>query len=424
MSHLATAVGYALLTLAMVGVVYTVASGMAVSWFFSRPASTPTEFPDVTILKPLHGDEPGLRACLEGFCTQAYPGAVQVVFGVRDAQDAAIPVVRALAADHPDLALDLVIDPRLYGTNHKISNLINMQGLIRHPVVVLADSDIAVEPDYLRRLVGALSKPGVGFVSCVSIGRPTGNGWSRFSAMAMDYHFLPSVALGLRLGIAKPCFGPTIALLRSTLEEIGGFHPFADLLADDFEIGRAIRTLGHGFSIPPLAIGHGCPERSLDGLFGHELRWSRTIRVIDPLSYAASAVCHPLPGALAAAVLLQGEWAGWLAVALTLASRVFVASRVDGVLGGRRSAWSLLPARDLMSAAIWASAFFVKTVDWRGRRFEVGRTGVLTMPVARTPSLGVALGALTPAIVPAALAGARAAPPSSPAFRSGAPPGF
>ena len=250
------------------------------------------------------------------------------MFGVRDATDTAIPVVRALRLDHPDLDIDLVVDARLYGANLKVSNLINMEPFIRHPLVVLADSDVAVRPDYLRTVTADLARPEIGFVTCAFVGRPTGNFWSRFTAMSIDYHFLPSVAFGLRLKLAKPCFGPTIAMRRSTLERIGGFRPFVDHLADDFEIGRRIRALGFGFVVPPAVIGHGCPERSAHSMASHELRWARTIQVIDPLSYLGSAVCHPLPWALLGAVLLRGAATGDAALAAVLLSRTFLAGRV------------------------------------------------------------------------------------------------
>ncbi|MGC1303572.1 MAG: bacteriohopanetetrol glucosamine biosynthesis glycosyltransferase HpnI, partial [Caulobacteraceae bacterium] len=283
MSEVVAAIGWAMFAFASLGVVYTVVTGLAVDWFLSRPTPSATEFPPVTILKPLHGDEPGLRACLEGFCTQDYPGPVQIIFGVRDSFDPAIRIVRDLARDHPGLDIELVIDDRLYGTNLKISNLINMDRQVKHPIVVLADSDVSVSRDYLRCLVGALADPQIGFATCAFVGVPTGNLWSRLSAMAINHHFLPSVAFGIRLGWAKPCFGPTVAFRKAVFAEAGGFARFADHLADDFEIGRAIRELGYGFAVPPLLIGHGCPERNGRSVVSHELRWARTIRLIDPL---------------------------------------------------------------------------------------------------------------------------------------------
>ena len=214
-----SAVGWLFAAIACLGAIYTILAGFAVKWFFLRPDSPPTPCLPVTILKPLHGDEPGLAASLEGFCTQDYPAPVQIIFGVRDGSDPAAGIVRQLIARHPKLDIHLVVSDRTYGSNLKISNLINMERLVSHPVIVIADSDITVAPDYLRVLMAALAPPGIGFVTCAYVGVPTRSAWSRLSAMAMNYHFLPSVAFGLRIGLAKPCFGPTIALRRTVFPQ-------------------------------------------------------------------------------------------------------------------------------------------------------------------------------------------------------------
>jgi ceramide glucosyltransferase len=378
-------IGWTLFTLAAVGALYSFVAGWCVSWLTGRPAPVTSDFPAITVMKPLHGDEPGLRACLEGFCTQDYPGPVQIVFGVRDPYDKAIAVVRALMRDHPALDIELVIDARIYGANLKLSNLINMDRAAKHPLVVLADSDVSVRPDYLRQLAGALADPQVGFATCAFIGTPTGNLWSRLSAMAIDHHFLPSVALGLRFGIAKPCFGPTVAFRREVFERAGGFKRFRDHLADDFEIGRAIRELGYGFVVPPMLIGHGCPERSAKRLIRHELRWARTIRLIDPLSYSGSVICHPLPWALGAVAVLHGSVASWAMLALVAASRLFVTGAAARWAGADGRLWWLFPVRDLLSAGVHVWGFMARTVEWRGRRFRIAAGGVLVPVEARLP---------------------------------------
>ena len=371
------ALGGVFAVIAWLGVIYTVLAGLAVKWFFARPAAAATPCVPVTILKPLHGDEPGLAGCLEGFCTQDYPAPVQIVFGVRDGADPAAAIARQLIARYPDLDIQLVVSDRTYGSNLKISNLINMERLARHPIIVIADSDISVAPDYLRGLTAALAPPNIGFVTCAYVGVPTGSTWSRLSAMAMNYHLLPSVAFGLRIGWAKPCFGPTIALRRAVFDEIGGFMRFADHLADDFEIGRAIRDLGYDFAVPPITIGHGCPECSGLHVGRHELRWARTLRLIDPLSYAGSVILHPLPFALASAALLRGSLGSLALLALVCGARMFVMRQIDRFAGGARGIWWLWPARDLLSAGVYLFAFLGKTVTWRGRAFRIDRAGRL-----------------------------------------------
>jgi ceramide glucosyltransferase len=378
-------VGWVFAAIAWLGFVYTVFAGFAVKWFFERPRAAPAPCLPVTILKPLHGDEPGLAARLEGFCTQDYPAPVQIVFGVRDASDPAAAIVRQLIEKRPDLDLQLVVSDRSFGSNRKISNLINMQSLVRHPIVVIADSDISVAPDYLRVLNAALASPSVGYVTCTYVGVPTGSRWSRIAAMAMNYHLLPSVAFGLRIGWAKPCFGPTIALRKAVFDEIGGVTRFADHLADDFELGRAVRDLGYDFAAPPITVGHACPERSGLEVARHELRWARTLRLIDPLSYAGSVILHPFPFALASAVLLKGAPISLVALALVCGARMFVMRQIDRFAGGDPGIWALWPARDLLSAGIHLFAFLGKTVIWRGQAFRIDKDGRL---IPHPPGVG------------------------------------
>src|SRR5262245_47936913 len=261
--------------------------------------------PDVTILKPLHGGEPGLFENLASFCDQDYSGRIQIVFGVQNPHDDAVAVVERLRKARTASDLDLVVDTKVHGLNRKISNLVNMAPAVRHEVVIVSDSDMRVDPGYLQRVVAALERPGVGAVTCLYYGMPLAGVWAHLSALAINSHFVPSVLLGLAFGRARPCFGSTIALRRRRLEEIGGFMAFVECLADDYAIGAALRARGHTISIPPFAIAHICTPTSLREFWQHELRWARTIRSIDPVGYAGSIVAHPLPWALLA-VLAAG----------------------------------------------------------------------------------------------------------------------
>src|SRR5258707_2110083 len=195
--------------------------------------------PAVTILKPLHGDEPGLLENLASFCDQAYSGEVQLVFGVSRADDPAIAVVEQLRKMFPHKAMELVVDGGVHGTNPKVSNLINMSARIAHDIIVLADSDIRVRPDYLSRIVGKLERTG-GAVTAPYYGISTGSLWSRLSELNIDGHFLPGVLVGSRFALSRPCLGSTIALRRNSLVAIGGVLTIPHCLAADYEIGSLL----------------------------------------------------------------------------------------------------------------------------------------------------------------------------------------
>ena len=374
---------FACLAVSAAGCLYLCAATVLVSRFGAKWTEPSKVSPSVTILKPLHDTEPGLEESLLSFCTQDYPGPVQIIFGVKDASDPAAGVVSALISRFPDKPFELVVDRRRHGSNDKISSLVNMAERLRHEVVVLADSDMRVGPDYLARIVGELQRPSVGGVTCLYHGIPANGIWSRLSALGIDAHFLPNVVVGVLLGLARPCFGSTIALRRSTLDEIGGFKAFADILADDYAIGAALRDRGHAVALPPFVIGHVCTESSLKELWSHELRWARTIRAVDAAGHAGLILTHPLPFALLGG-LFGGGTAALALAATAVVCRIVLCRRVERAFGLMPHPYWLLPLRDLLSFAIFVASFFGTSVSWKGRDYRVTPEGNL-VPERRQP---------------------------------------
>jgi ceramide glucosyltransferase len=370
--------GWAFLTLGFVGAGYAVFASRQVERHLGRrnPRLRSDRRPFVTILKPLHGAEAGLFANLESFCLQAYAGRVQIICGVHDIGDQAVRVVRELQRAYPSIDISLVVDNRLHGENRKVCNLVNMQAAIRGDVVVLSDSDIRVGPNYLEEVVAPLADPSIGFVTCLYTGAATGSLWSRLSAMGINYQFLPNVLAGLRLGMAHPCFGATVALRRAVLDEVGGFAILADQLADDYDLGRAIRDAGYRGHVAASAVVHACDERRGGELWSHESRWSRTIRLIDPAGFGGSAVTYALPWAMIGCALAFSP-AAIIALLVVAAARLHLAIVVDRATDTRAAPLYLLPLRDLFSFAVFLSAFSSRSVSWRGRRYRVGADGAL-----------------------------------------------
>jgi ceramide glucosyltransferase len=362
----------AALLIAIAGCGYLLAATVLVGRFArTQTPGTPVAPPTVTILKPLYGDDADLVDNLMSFAEQRYAGAVQIVCGVADAHDPAVAVVERLRASRE---LELVIDATLHGANRKVSNLINMAPSIRHEVVILSDGDIRVAPDYLARVLAALQQPHVGAVTCLYHGVAVSGPWSQLGALFINAHFLPSVVLGLASGLARPCFGSTIALKCSTLDAIGGFAAFADRLDDDYAIGAAVRERGEVVAIPPFTVAHLCGEASLRELWRHELRWARTIRSIAPLGHAGSVVMHPLAWALGALALTP--WSGLLipAAATTIAAvlcRVALLRSVVREFGLPPQPYWLMPVRDLLSFMVFVASFLGRDVSWKGHRYRL-----------------------------------------------------
>ena len=341
----------------------------------SQDSRTKGAQPAVTVLKPLHGTEPYLAARLAAFCRQNYGAPVQVLCGTGDSSAPAVTEVRAVQREVPGASIELHADPRHHGSNHKVSNLINMLPRARHDTFVLSDSDIVVDPDYLRRLIALLNAPGVGAATCLYHGIGSDGVWSRLSALAINAHFLPQAITGLGLNVTKPCFGATIALRRATLERIGGFGAFADELADDYAIGAAVRAAGYEVATAPFLVGHHCFEASLRQLLRHQIRVARTIKNIDPIGYAGTVLTHPVPLALIG--MLSGSTAAVLVAVAALASRVTLCRCVERRFGLARESLWLIAMQDVIAFAVYVASFFGATVYWRGAAYHVAADGTL-----------------------------------------------
>ena len=379
---LAVAIAGALLCLmAMAGCGFCLHAGLTVGRYRLAPVPPAAVEPDVTLLKPLHGDEPGIADRLEGFLRQDYGGAVEMRLGVQRPYDPVLPVARALASRD---VVRLVQDGAVHGGNGKVSNLINLhRAAPLAALVVQSDSDIAVRPDYLRRLAAALEGEGVGLATCLYLGAPGRPGLpARLGAMFVSCSQFPLFAVGVALG-ATPAMGSTLALRRETLEAIGGFAAVKDVLADDYEVGAKVRALGLKTVAPPMLVTHVSTESTWGELWRHEVRWARTVADIDLRGHLGSVVTHPVALALLGAALLRLALPGLVILALALAARLWLKSRVEAVArahGAPASTgpWWLLPLRDMMSFAVFLAALFARRVEWRGARFHVARDGGLT----------------------------------------------
>ena len=373
--------------IAFLGCVQAAIGAMAVARFRDRirdsePGGSAT-LPAVSVLKPLHGDEPLLEQALLSFVTQDYP-RLQIVFGVQSAADPAIAVVQRLRRRFPDRDLCLVIDPTPHGQNRKVANLINMLPHAAHDLLVISDSDIHAAPDYLRQIARSFAEnKTVGLVTTLYHGIPASPSLSRrLAAGQINHNFLPGVLLSRMLG-RQDCLGSTMALHRDTLDAIGGLSMLSPHVADDSVLGKLVRGQGRDIAIARSLTATTIAESRPAELFAHELRWGRTVRAVEPLGYALSSVQFPLFWAsLAVAAAPHAGWS-WILFAVVWAWRGVAAARIDRLIGAmsRNPAgevareetipFLLLPLRDWISAAIMAASFAGSRVAWRGQMLQV-----------------------------------------------------
>jgi len=357
------------------GCVYTLLVSAVVWRLRPERRAAPSAYPPVSILKPLDGGEPDLLARLEALCTQDYPGPIEIICGVQAPSDPAIEAVKRLQARFPGVAVTIHVDARQHGYNRKVSNLINILPLVRYETLVMCDSDVTVGPGYLADIVATLERPNVGAATFLYRGVASEGVPSRLAALAINSQFLPGAVAALRFRLAQPCLGTTIAMRRRILDEIGGLHAFADVLAEDHAIGKAVREAGHEVAFAPGSIGHVCFDSDPWAALARQLRVARTIRFIDPLGYAGSAIVHPF--ALAVVGALLGASNAGAVMAAALASRIALCLAVQRAFRLPPQPLWLIPLHDLAAFAIYLVGHAGSRVIWRRYRYRVASDGRL-----------------------------------------------
>jgi ceramide glucosyltransferase len=354
---------------------YMVAAVVAVRARLRPDSCTqPDDAPAVTVLKPLCGAERGLYECLRSFCDQDY-GRLQIVFGVSDGGDPAVDVVRRLEREFPHIDMTLVVDRRQHGSSRKVSNLMNMLPLARHDHLVISDSDVRVERDYLSRILPPLCDPEIGIVTCPYRGVPGRGLWSLLGSLFINDWFIPSVRVAAMAGSRAFAFGVTIALRRETLAAIGGLGAIANQLADDYRLGELTRARGLRTVLSDVVVDTYVTERTFDDLVRHELRWLRTIRAVRPVGYSLSFITFGVPVAFLGSLLSLGAWPAVSLLITAALARLMLHFRVRGASSAMVRELLVLPLRDVLSLALWSWGFVSREVHWRDDLYRVTRDG-------------------------------------------------
>ncbi|CAM2153796.1 ceramide glucosyltransferase [Pararobbsia alpina] len=320
----------------------------------------------VSVLKPLCGAEPRLLSNLDTFCEQTHPD-YELVFGVRSPNDPAISVVSELRAKHPHRDIKLVVDPSVHGSNPKVSNLINIASQARHEWMVVADSDISVDPDYLVNVTAPLVDQRVGVVTCLYHARSEAGFWAQMGGEFIDGWFAPSVRVSAALGSRSFGFGATLAFRRDTLTHIGGFESLRDRLADDFWLAEYARQKGLHTVLSPVVVHTDVIEQSFTHLWQREIRWLRTIRTLNPVGFAFVFVTFSWP-LIAVGACLSHTTLSFAIASVGGAARLITRWRTrarTGVKRPRLREMALGPIRDLLLATQWIAAFTGDHVLWR-----------------------------------------------------------
>lgn len=344
-------------------------------------ASVSSATPAVTLLKPLYGLEPNLEANLRSFFVQDYPD-FEIIFGTRDLKDPALAIVKRLQLQYPGIKTKIITSGDPDRPNAKICSLEKMCADASTPYLIITDSDVEVDRNYIQEIVLPLRDKRVGLVTCLYRGVPTGGAWSALEALGMSVEMTSGVLVANMLEGMRFALGPTMAVRRDALEKAGGIAELADYCADDYVLGKRVFEAGYRVVLSHHVINHLVIGRSFRDSIAHQIRWMKSTRFSRPAGHIGAGLTYAMPfgilGALAA-LLAHQPWLALVFMAGAIVNRSLLAL-ISGWLVVRdpralRFCW-LYAVRDFTGFCFWCASFFGNTIKWRaGERYRLVEDG-------------------------------------------------
>jgi ceramide glucosyltransferase len=379
---------YVLLALALFGLITSTVFAAMVLWAapgylrFRRAAlvtlTDAQPLPPLSLIKPLHGADPGLEAYLVSFYEQNYPN-FEILFCARTEHDAGLEIARKVAARYPHIPTQTLFtngEPNYI--NAKVASMELMESAAHHEILVISDSDVRVTPDYLRAVALPFADPAVGGMTCLYRGVAAEGGlWARLEAVGMSVEMTAGVLVANMLEGMQFVLGPTMAFRRATLKKMGGFRVTADYCADDYVLGNQTFLQGERIVLSHHIIDHMVINASFIQSMRHQARWMQSTRFSRPKGHFGTSLTFSLPFGLlaliAAAALGHIGW-GLALLGWSIATRLAISLAAGRAVVRDTSLLALIilyPIRDLMGIGFWAASYLSSKVLWRGRVFQL-----------------------------------------------------
>lgn len=382
------AIRAALLLLALAPFGYYIVAIVAARRFFSkRTAPLPGDFtPPVCILKPIYGLDRETYENYASFCRQDYP-EFEILFCVSDGRDPAVPVIQKIIVDFPERPIHLLVGSEPLGASDKVNKLCRMVGEARHEIVIVTDSDVRVEPGFLRAIAAAFHDPEVGGVTCLYRGLTDGSFAAGLEAMGNSTDFAAGVLVNWFGGRIDFMLGAIMATTKKNLAAIGGFEALVDYFCDDFELGNRIAKKGRHIELSTLPVSIVYPRETLAEAFWHQVRWNLSIRYSRPAGHLGLIFTQGLPWTILAAFVAPSAPIALAYVAAYVVLRSEMA-RTVGIWGMQdrplRAKLALLPVRDAFAFLVWLASFFPQRIRWRDKEFYVRNRRLVPIATSRT----------------------------------------
>jgi ceramide glucosyltransferase len=359
------------------------------SWHFfrrrrRRNISDQTFTPPVSNLKPVRGLDPDAYENFASFCRQDYPD-YELLFCVGEKDDPVVPILERLSRDFPERRIRVLFGSGGTGSNDKVVKLARLVSEAQHEVVVISDSDVRVQPDYLRTVVAPLADPKVGAVTCFYVPIEEKTLTESLQTIGMFSDFYAGILVAWQLDGVKFALGPTIATTRTRLAGFGGYGAIEDRPADDLLVGRLIAEQGYEVELLPYSILTVADYKSLRDLLNKRLRWIVVMRHMRPWGHLGLLLTQGLPWSFAAIAIhpSAGIAIGYLGAYLLLR---FAMTWMVGIWGLKQDVlWKklgLIPVWDAVAFVIWLTSFARNSIRWRDGEYYI-RDGRL-VPVTPT----------------------------------------
>jgi len=354
------------------------------AWRQRVAAKAVASLPSVSLLKPVHGLEARLKENLESFFHQDYPD-YEILFAADSEDNGALAVVRGICARYPQIRTQLVVTGPPQWPNPPAYSFHHMAELAKHDILVTSDSDVEVQPNYLREVVAPLLDAQVGMLTCVYRGKSVGGFWSAVHAIGMSVEMTAGVVTANLLEGMKFGLGPTIVVRKDALKKIGGYRVLGEYFANDFMIGNLIEKAGYRVVLSGHVIDHVISPLTLQRVWENELRWAKSTRWSRPWGHLGSGLIFAVPYGILG--LLAGAASGrvWLGVALFC---IAIANRVieSWVIGwgvtrdpvARNAPWLYL-IRDLLGFFVWCASYVGQRTVWRNIPYELAGGGRIAL---------------------------------------------
>lgn len=333
--------------------------------------------PPVSVLKAVHGDEPDLERNLASFFEQDYP-EFEILFCARQENDLGVAAARRVVERYPHVKARILTCGEPPWPNARTFSLEVMRREALYPILVTADSDVRVTPDYLREVVQPMRDPQVGMVTSLYRGCTRHGLWARLEAMGMSVEMTSGVLVANMLEGMKFALGPSMVMRQSTIAKIGGFEKVAQYYADDFVLGNWTAAAGEIVALSHYVVEHHVLNAAFKSSIAHQQGWATSTRFSRPLGHFGEVLTYAVPFGLLAwiGLTLAGHWA-WGAglLAFTILDRMLLCILVSSlVVRDRetvRKAW-LYPLRDLMGFIFWVRSYLAtRRLRYRGDPYEL-----------------------------------------------------